>query len=827
MRALVAARRRDVSDGRVRTVNRAVRFLIVALMLTIGVAVGTAARASAVEGARIASSTVYRFDPDAPAVTVEATYTMTNESPDVDLGDGRSEYYFFTGLYAPVELGAVDLAVLVDGRDGDYSIELDEDGYPYLDVEFGYELRYGETATVTTRYTLLGDPPRTIDSVARINAAYASFPVYGWGDAGAVDVRVEVPASWDIDYVGGDLTRVPSDAVDAYEASGVDPDEFLVWFTARDDSKLERTTLEVDGRGFDVLAWPGDVAWRDFVTTQITSGIPVLEDLVGHDWPVDGTTDVIEASTGYLRGYAGFYDPLTDEIEAGEELDQLTMLHELSHAWFNWLRFDDRFIVEGLAEETSARAVALLGGELSAPRTDDEIRTDWGEFSPFPLIAWADLAEDSIDDAAEDYGYAASHRVVRALWEEVGDDAMGALLAAAVEGARAYPDERGVAATGDPVGWREFLDLAEQVAGSSRLRDAYVMGVLDEDGVDELELRDQLVERYDELAARGDTWWPTVQVRDAMAAWQLTTAAANIEVADELLDLRDELRAVLDDVELHETAGIEAQYQDVDGPSAADAARSELGRMIDAAEELAVNRRALTARLDALDQDVPELAQRDYDTDPIGIASSTAALADDARELGSVHAELTALLDSSDLRVPPLEPTAFVDDPDDAIDLVERQVDAATVVVGAHDARDEASSLLERIGGFRSDVDRRLAEADRLLANGDLDAAEAASREVIAEIDDLDRAGAERVVWIGGTILLLTAAAAVLVARRRRSTPTDDADDHENHDAVGSPLDGQSAPQPISSPFAPPTGEPTADVTSGADRDADGPGQPT
>ena len=46
-----------------------------------------------------------------------------------------------------------------------------------------------------------------------------------------------------------------------------------------------------------------------------------------------------------------------DTITISEELDELTIVHEASHAWFNRNWFTERWITEGLADEYAARVL--------------------------------------------------------------------------------------------------------------------------------------------------------------------------------------------------------------------------------------------------------------------------------------------------------------------------------------------------------------------------------------------------------------------------------------------------------------------------------------
>ena len=124
--------------------------------------------------------------------------------------------------------------------------------------------------------------------------------------------------------------------------------------------------------------------------------MPVLERLTGTPWPESAETDVIEASTPYLRGYAGYYYADDDVIEVGEDLDSHTMLHELSHAWFN-----DTYARRALAERGAGgrdrcprrrrprRSAAVSPTTTTSPADVDRSR--------FRLNAWSYPLGDSAD----------------------------------------------------------------------------------------------------------------------------------------------------------------------------------------------------------------------------------------------------------------------------------------------------------------------------------------------------------------------------------------------------------------------------------------------
>ena len=145
----------------------------------------------------------------------------------------------------------------------------------------------------------------------RVNPAYVSFPVYACADDGAADVRVELPADWTPDYVGSDFDRTATeDDLLVLESTDIAVTaDFGVLFTARQDDQLASTPLTVGDSLFEIRAWPGDADWLAFIQRQITEGVPALERLVGTPWPEANETDVIQASTPYLRDTPGSTSP--------------------------------------------------------------------------------------------------------------------------------------------------------------------------------------------------------------------------------------------------------------------------------------------------------------------------------------------------------------------------------------------------------------------------------------------------------------------------------------------------------------------------------------
>ncbi len=761
------------------------RLALVALMLTSLVVVTTPdGIAIAADGSRLVSSTVYRVDPAGPAIHVAATYEMTAITPDKDLGGGRVEFYFFTGVVLPIATNATSLAVRVNGSDADFTL-ITEDDFVLLEVDFLSDLRYQQTNTIEVTYSLLGDSPRS-DSFTRVNIAYVSFLAVAFGDAGLADVVIEIPEGWNVEHRGSPLETTTANGVSTLSATAIEsPDDFFVAFTARDDEQLTRRQTVVGAAKFDILAWPNDDAWAEFTGERVATGVPILEELIGAPWPNTDTTTIIETSTPYLDGYGGYYFTQRNLIEVAEDLESQLILHELAHAWLNGSRVTDRWLSEGLAEEVAARAVERIGEPLPQPEFE---RLDEFEIEPFPLTEWNPQPDDGFD-GTETYGYVNSFSVIRRLVDEIGSDRLADVLEAVIARRRAYPDENGETPTGALTGWQQFLDLSEQIGEARGLEQIYRELVVTDAQAELLDRRAEVLIAYAALTERGGSWTPPEAVRRPMAGWQFDDASAALSDANQVLDTRDQLIDVIGPLGLTTTPAIETAYQNE--ARELDRIAAQLDDHLQAAIDLVGYRMELEALLAELGLETPGLDQNAYDEAPVELASVTADLVADATRLRSTTTELTAALATFDGSVPALDRRAFITDRKSALATLADQLVAAESVAAAYDAHDRADSFLARIGGIGGDSTSDLIEARSALAEGDLERASAASDRVIRRIDELEAAGRTRLVITGSVLAaVLLLVVARVVARRRRAGASDTIADPETDVDTGDRVPG-------------------------------------
>lgn len=567
-------------------------FAAALLVPAVGLApIGAPARAAAEDGLDVVTSATYTLQPPLGLVRVAIDVIARNEVPDEQVGSLLRRTWF-TGASFAIQPEASGVRATAGGALLPTKIA-DQKGYRELEVTFAGSLYYGETARFRIEYDLPGGEPRS-ESDVRVGSAFATFLAWGFGDR--ADVRVTIPAAFDVESAGSPVERSRADGATVLRADGVtDTSDWYVLVTADRPAALTATRLRIpSGEAVIVRGWPEDTEWNRTVGDLLTRGLPVLDELVGLDWPVAGDLEVFEVHTPLLEGYGGFYDPTASRIQISEDLDELTILHEASHAWFNDGLFSGRWINEGLADEYGRRALAAVGRPGDSPGVASP-----SEEEAFPLNEWPppQPIRDAETEAREDYGYRASWTVLEAVLREVGVERMGELLRAASGREIAYVGDGPPEPMPGDVDWRRFLDLVEERAGVvvDPLWERYVVTA------DELALlRERRTVRleYRELVETGEDWSVPLAVRAPLARWDWPAARSGIADATDVLELRDEIADRAAIAGLTPPDALEVAYEAArdDLAAATSLARDELGALAELAEASA----ALLTPRDAL-----------------------------------------------------------------------------------------------------------------------------------------------------------------------------------------------------------------------------------
>ncbi len=530
----------------------------VALALAAGLfAVAPAAAQVDGDGLRVVADAVYRVLPDEGAVEVEIDYAVTNQVPDRREGFQIIQT-FFTSIADFYPKAATDLrAVRDDGSaltmtrralDAEDEAALADSPFAFWDVDLGPNLFSQQTRRFTVSYRLPDGEARSPDAWARVNPAYASFPVVGRGDSGLGSVRVEFPPGYRVETFGADMVRSDPFGATVLTADAIAvPVEFFALMVGSSEFGLSSRPVEVDGVEGELVisSWPGDDEWDAFVERGLVEGIPFLIDAIGVDWPVEGELEVIETIAPALAGYGGwFYEPQGSggddaAIDVGEQLLMDLLGHEIAHAWFNDEFSRMRWLVEGLAEHFGIAMARALG----EPVEEFEPVTVTSE-GAIDLLDWRDPVFNADEpDPTEAFGYAASYQIVSAIVDEIGDEALEETIVALFAGDNPYRpelDDPGPAA----VDWRDLLDAAELIGGSEKTEDLLSEWVLGDDDEALLLARDAAQEAVARLGELEPAWVVPDLIPTLLAGWDFHDVETAVA---EMTEILGDARALGDD----------------------------------------------------------------------------------------------------------------------------------------------------------------------------------------------------------------------------------------------------------------------------------------
>lgn len=587
--------------------------------------------ALAADDVSISTASRYSVVPKAGRVRVAVDITATNEKPNRVAG-GTVTRYFYDGVNLAIQPEARTIRATQDGR----PVKIDlarRQGYRLATILFRENLYYGETARIRLTFDLPGGKPRS-ESDIRVGSAFATFTAWAFGDRGSI--RVEVPKAFRVEIVGADMDQEKdAKGLQVWSATTTRPLDWYAWVTATNDEALTRDRFALEGGDEVVIrGWPEDKRWRGRVRDLLRDGVPALVDRIGLAWPVDGSLVISEVHTPLLEGYAGFYDPKTDEITISEDLDDLTIIHEASHAWFNRSLFTERWITEGLADEYAARVLRGLDRGYPGPPASNAT-----EKAAFPLSDWpppAAIRDEEIQDR-ESYGYAASWALMRSIVTLVGEDAMRGAFAAAVAGTTAYPGEASPERSRLPNDWRRFLDLVQgggEAADEAEVADLVAEVALDEAGRKLLPARTSARREFADLVEAGGEWAAPAIVRMAMDRWQFDAAVKLMTRSFDVLAVRDEISGLAGVEGLEPPATPEEDYQDAGSVAELTAVKEDADRSLAVLQQVAGASDAVEAPRDwftevGLDEADPEsglavarAAWERADLDAAGIAAA-------------------------------------------------------------------------------------------------------------------------------------------------------------------------------------------------------------
>jgi len=536
--------------------------LLVAMLLAMGVGlapVGAGPALAADDGLAIVTKATYTLAPKNGVVHVSVTIKATNNKPNLveqTPNGALTTRYFFDRATLVVQREATKLRATA-GATRLTVTPHPATNYTVVDVGFAADLFFHQSTSFRLNFDLPGGAPRSAGDI-RVGSAFASFYTWAFGDQG--DVRIIVPAGFTVTSTGSKLDSSVIRGATNLTASGVT--DITNWYAVvvadRHDALTQERVDLPGGEHLVLRAWPEDKEWLSRVGDLLRKGLPTLVDLVGLDWPVAGDIEVDEVHTPLLEGYAGVFHVGENRIEISEDLDELTIVHEASHAWFNSGLFVGRWIDEGFADEYASLVLDKVsnGGFKPDP-------TEPGGTGHVPLNDWTfpGRITDTETDLREQFGYNASWTIVRALVDEIGVGPMRAVIAAAADKQIPYVGAGSPERLDGAADWRRFLDLLEGVGGSKQATDLFDRWVVLDSEKPLLAARTEARTAYAALVEAGGNWLPGIAVREPMAGWDFATARTRIEAALAILETRDRIAALASDIGVAPPTTLQSAYE--------------------------------------------------------------------------------------------------------------------------------------------------------------------------------------------------------------------------------------------------------------------------
>ncbi|RPF19650.1 hypothetical protein [Myceligenerans xiligouense] len=465
------------------------------------------------DGLAEASHSRYVYDGATRTVKVTVRTTIRNAKPDQGL-----MYFYWDAHGIPVPKGAENVRATSAGQSLSVRFEPTEDKFTTWATASFSGLRYGQSRTIDWSYTIPGDPIRS-EGYTRVGKGYATFATQAVGDPGSVTVEVVAPEAMEFTNMVGEFSEKKADGRRTWSTSSA-TDEYGIWspVSLRNPDQADTTQVEVGGEKLTLLSFPDDKKWTKFVKKRLTDGLPVVEEIVGQDWP-GGLQQIREDVSPEVVGYA-WYDGQQEEIVIGEDLDEQLFYHELTHTWVNGETLEGRWLVEGFTEAIARRVVKETGGKVD--RTGVARDAD----GALALSTWAHLGQDfqDVDDATEDYAYAAAPATIERLVADLDDEEFTDLVSALLEGQSAY-EEPGDKHVWDTPDWRSLLDLLEDRAGVEGAQKILKNWVLTDKEKQELPKRAKEREQYFALDEADGDWAPPQGIRVRMTQWEFGRAA--------------------------------------------------------------------------------------------------------------------------------------------------------------------------------------------------------------------------------------------------------------------------------------------------------------
>ena len=566
--------------------SRRFSLILLALVAATGLLatpVGSAEVRAAAPDLTIVGNARYDVQPQAKRVRVTVDLVMTNH-----LRDTKTKRYYFDRAFLSVLPDASGFKLTSPGASGARAkVSKKTSTYTLLQLNLGRRIYSGKTNNYRLVFDLV-DAGGAASRDVRVGTSLVSFPVWAFAtdSTPGSSVKVTFPAGYEVAVEAGEIPapQTATDGTTTLETDKLDkPLTFFAYLVGdRPGSYAERVeTATIDGSPIEltIRGWADDAPWADRVGSLVSRGLPVLAQEIGLPWPRQGGLAFHETVSRSTGGYAGLFDPSLGQVEVAYDAGDFVVLHESAHTWFNGGLLTDRWANEAFASYYGLEAANELKIKANAETLTPDL-----EAARIPLNAWGAVGREN--EKTEDYAYAATLTLARAIAQRAGSDGLRAVWADAAGTVGAYqPVVTGNASTSGAAGgaaapetvdsapdWRALLDLLEERTGVS-YDDLWREWVARDTDLPLLDARRAARTEYDKVVEAAGDWSLPRALRDAMRAWRFDQAETLLGDATTVLDDRaqistdaaaagltvpDTLRAAFESPDGFATAAVEA-----------------------------------------------------------------------------------------------------------------------------------------------------------------------------------------------------------------------------------------------------------------------------
>jgi hypothetical protein len=518
-------------------------------------------------GLVVVAQTRYEALPDQRRVHVTIDAVATSYTPNPV--DGLA---YYPDVSFAIQAGATHVVATSGGERLAVALDAGDPDFLTVTVTFAEGVFFEQSYPYRVTYDL-PDPGGAPDRNLRISPSIVAFPVWAFGSGGEPggSVTVILPSGFRPIVQGEELTSStgPDGEIILSTTSIPDPFDFFAYLSADRPGAFADTLLTVQvgqrSAALNIRAWQDDPEWGVAMSDLMSDGLPALQRLIGLPYPAPGTLVIEEAANSRLGEYAGVYNSLTGMIRVRYDADPYVALHEAAHLWFNGDLFRDRWIGEAYAEFYGVQAAMAIGATGDTFDLTDDLLA-----FKIPLNDWGEIG--AVEIGIEEYAYAATYHVALLVFGRTNVPGLQAVWRGANDGEMSYQPANG----DDPQigvdlhleGWKQLLDLLEERTGAT-FADLWTDWVVNEEEQQLIEARADARDLYASVVAEAGDWNLPMDLRHDMGSWRFDEAEADLAVASQVLDARDEIEAEAGELGLTPPAALQEAFEGNEGLAAA------------------------------------------------------------------------------------------------------------------------------------------------------------------------------------------------------------------------------------------------------------------